>query len=331
MGANAGQSKIFVESVLCGAGMMGLARGSAPLYAGAPIRPQETEMPLFVLPYPVIDPVMINLGPLPIRWYALGYIVSLVAGWFIAQRLARSDRLWGGLPRPTPESLDDLLVFVAFGAVLGGRTGYVLFYNLRYFLENPLEIPILWKGGMAFHGGLAGATVGAWLFSRRKGVPFLSVGDLCCAVAPIGLFLVRIANFIKPELWGRPTDVAWAMVFPGAGPEPRHPSQLYEAGLEGLALGLILAIAVRCGAFRRPGLTSGLFIGLYGLARIFCEFFREPDPQLGFLFGGATMGMLLSAPLVALGGVLIVYSLRRANGAPQNFAEKIASEEAGHE
>ena len=270
--------------------------------------------------------MLVNLGPLPIRWYALGYIVSLVAGWLIAQRLVRSDRLWGGAPRPKAESLDDLLVYVAFGAVLGGRTGYVLFYNLAWFLENPMEIPVLWKGGMAFHGGLAGAAVGAWLFARKNHVPLLSVGDLCCVVAPIGLFLVRLANFIKPELWGRPTDVPWAMIFPGAGPEPRHPSQLYEAGLEGLALGLILSLAVRRGAFRRPGLTTGLFVALYGVARIICEFFREPDQQLGFLFGGATMGMLLSAPLVLIGCVLIVVSLRR-----KMPAQKILVEEAGHD
>ncbi len=279
-------------------------------------------MPLFLLPFPVIDPVMIHLGPLPIRWYALGYIVSLVIGWRIAARLVRNDALWGGQPRPSAESLDDLLVFVAFGAVLGGRTFYVLFYNLDYFLHNPLEIPVLWQGGMSFHGGLTGAAIGAWLFARRVRRPFGRVGDLRCAVAPLGLFLLRIANFIKPELWGRPTDVPWAMVFPGAGPEPRHPSQLYEAGLEGLVLGLILAFAVRRGAFRQPGLTTGLFVGLYGVARIFCEFYREPDPQLGFLFGGATMGMLLSAPLVVLGGVLIFVSLRREKPAEKNLIEE---------
>ncbi len=156
-------------------------------------------MPIFLLNFPVIDPVMINLGPLPIRWYALGYIVSLVAGWLIAARLVRRDSLWGDAPRPTAESLDDLLVYVAFGAVLGGRIGYVLFYNFSFFLENLAEIPILWKGGMSFHGGLAGAAFGAWLFSRRVKVPFWTVADLCCAVAPIGLFLVRIANFIKPK------------------------------------------------------------------------------------------------------------------------------------
>jgi phosphatidylglycerol:prolipoprotein diacylglycerol transferase len=277
-------------------------------------------MPLYVLPYPVIDPVMVNLGPFPVRWYAMGYIVSLALGWLIASRLARAPSLWGDVKGPPAERLDDLLVFVAFGAVLGGRIGYILFYNLPFFLANPLEMPAVWKGGMAFHGGLAGATYGAWLFARRFKVAFLSVGDLCCAVAPIGLFLVRIANFIKPELWGRAADVPWAMVFPGAGAEPRHPSQLYEAGLEGLALGLILALAVRAGAFRRPGLTSALFFGLYGLARITCEFFREPDPQLGFLFGGATMGMLLSTPLVAAGAALVLYSLRRAPVAAENHS-----------
>jgi phosphatidylglycerol:prolipoprotein diacylglycerol transferase len=287
-------------------------------------------MPIFLLNFPVIDPVMINLGPLPIRWYALGYIVSLAAGWLIAARLVRSDRLWGDVPRPSAESLDDLLVYVAFGAVLGGRIGYVLFYNLPYFLENPMEIPVLWKGGMAFHGGLAGATLGVWLFARREKIRFWTVADLCCAVAPIGLFLVRIANFIRPELWGRPTSVPWGIVFPGAGPEPRHPSQLYEAGLEGLALGLILFFAVRGGAFRKPGLTSGLFVGLYGLARIFCEFFREPDPQLGFLFGGATMGMLLSAPLALIGFILVLNSLkgswRRKNPAEQEQAREAAND-----
>ncbi|MCW2285463.1 phosphatidylglycerol:prolipoprotein diacylglycerol transferase [Rhodoblastus acidophilus] len=266
---------------------------------------------LYVLPYPVIDPVMVQLGPLPIRWYALSYIVSLVIGWLIARRLVTRDALWGAVARPSAQSLDDLLVYVALGAVLGGRLFYVLFYNFSYFLANPLEIPAVWLGGMSFHGGMTGAAFGAFLFARREKVLFLSVGDLVCSVAPIGLFLGRLANFIKPELWGRPTDVPWAMVFPGAGPDPRHPSQLYEAGLEGIALGLLMLVAARAGAFKRPGLTSGLFLTGYAAARIFCEFFREPDPQLGFLFGGATMGMLLSAPLALAGVALIVFALRR--------------------
>ncbi|MCW2272706.1 prolipoprotein diacylglyceryl transferase [Rhodoblastus acidophilus] len=266
---------------------------------------------LYVLPYPVIDPVMVQLGPLPIRWYALSYIVSLVIGWLIARKLVQRDALWGGVARPRAENLDDLLVYVALGAVLGGRLFYVLFYNFSYFLANPLDIPAVWQGGMSFHGGMTGAALGAFVFARREKVLFLSVGDLVCSVAPIGLFLGRIANFIKPELWGRPTDAPWAMVFPGAGPDPRHPSQLYEAGLEGIALGLLMLVAARSGAFRRPGLASGLFLIGYAAARIFCEFFREPDPQLGFLFGGATMGMLLSAPLALVGGALVIFALRK--------------------
>ncbi|MDB5594026.1 MAG: prolipoprotein diacylglyceryl transferase [Hyphomicrobiales bacterium] len=267
-------------------------------------------MPIFVMPYPVIDPVLIQIGPLPIRWYALAYIAGLVLGWWLARRIVAQDRFWGARLRPSVASLDDLLVYAALGVVLGGRIGYVLFYNPEYFLANPLEIPAVWKGGMSFHGGLAGASLGIWLFARRHVVPVLSVADVCAAVTPLGILLGRIANFIKPELWGRPTDVAWAMVFPEAGPFPRHPSQLYEAALEGLVLLIVLQIAVRMGALRRPGLVTGLFATGYGLARIACEFFREPDAQLGFLFGGATMGMILSVPLVLAGFGFILYAYR---------------------
>ncbi|MDB5649689.1 MAG: prolipoprotein diacylglyceryl transferase [Hyphomicrobiales bacterium] len=268
-------------------------------------------MPTFILTYPVIDPVLIEIGPLPIRWYALAYIAGLVLGWWLARRIVAQDVFWGGRPRPSVMSLDDLLVYAALGVVLGGRIGYVLFYNLDFFLAHPAEIPAVWKGGMSFHGGLAGASLGIWLFARRHKVPVLSVADVCSAVTPIGILLGRIANFIKPELWGRPSDVPWAMVFPDAGPFPRHPSQLYEAALEGLVLLLVLQIAVRMGALRRPGLTTGLFATGYGIARIICEFYREPDPQLGFLFGGATMGMLLSVPLILAGLAFIFYARRR--------------------
>ena len=263
-------------------------------------------MPYGLIDYPVIDPVLVNLGPLPIRWYALAYIAGLVLGWWFARRLVRASGLWGNVARPPVESLDDLLVFAALGVVLGGRLGYVTFYNFDYYFANPLEILSVWKGGMAFHGGLAGAALGIWWFARRHGVRTLAVADLCAAVVPIGICLGRIANFIKPELWGRPADVAWAMVFPDAGPLPRHPSQLYEAALEGVVLFIALQIAIRFGALKRPGLVTGLFGSGYGFARIACELFREPDPQLGFLFGGATMGMLLSLPLIAIGLVLIV-------------------------
>ena len=269
-------------------------------------------MPFFVIPYPVIDPVLVDIGPFPIRWYALAYVAGLVAGWATTRFLVGRDRLWiPGQPRPSVVSIDDLVVYIAVGIILGGRLGYVLFYNLPFFLANPGEIPKLWTGGMAFHGGLVGTVLGLWLFARRQKVPTLTVADVVAAGVPFGLLFGRLANFIKPELWGRVTDVPWAMVFPGGGPLPRHPSQLYEASLEGVILLMILAIAISRGALHRPGLATGLFTLGYGLARITSEFFREPDAQLGFLFGGATMGMLLSLPLVALGVGLIVYAARR--------------------
>lgn len=269
-------------------------------------------LPYLAIPYPLIDPVLVNIGPFPIRWYALAYVAGLVAGWATTRSLVGKDRLWAaGQPRPTVLSIDDLVVYIALGIILGGRIGYVLFYNLPFFLANPLEIPKLWTGGMAFHGGLVGAVLGLWVFARRVRVPMLTVADVVAAGVPFGLLFGRLANFIKPELWGRVTDVPWGMVFPGGGSLPRHPSQLYEAGLEGVALLLVLALVIRAGGLRRPGLTAGLFALGYGLARITVEFFREPDTQLGFLFGGATMGMLLSLPLLAVGLIAIAYALRR--------------------
>ncbi len=264
----------------------------------------------FVIPYLQIDPVLVNIGPFPIRWYALAYVAGIILGWAYARALVKSDRLWGRVPRPTPASIDDLVVYIAIGIVAGGRLGYVLFYNTVYFAAHPLEVFTVWNGGMAFHGGLVGATLGLWLFARRSGFPLFSVADTVAAVVPIGLFLGRIANFIKPELWGRETDVPWAMVFPGAGPEPRHPSQLYEAGLEGLLLFVVLAVVIQLGGFKRPGLVTGLFVIGYGAGRIVSEFFRQPDPQLGFLFGGATMGMILSLPLIVLGTIVLAMALR---------------------
>ncbi len=268
-------------------------------------------MPFFVLPFPVIDPVAINIGPVPIRWYALAYIAGFILGWVYMRALASNDALWRpSQPRPTREALDDLLAFVALGIIIGGRLGHVLFYDLRFYLANPLEILQTWKGGMAFHGGLLGAIIAILLFARRDRTPVLTISDICATVAPIGLFFGRLANFIKPEMWGRETDVPWAMVFPQAGDAPRHPSQLYEAGLEGLALGLILWFAARSGALKRPGLSTGIFGVGYGLARIFCEFFREPDPYQEALGNGLTMGMALSAPLVLAGALAIVFALR---------------------
>jgi phosphatidylglycerol:prolipoprotein diacylglycerol transferase len=265
---------------------------------------------LLLIPYPVINPVLVNIGPLPVRWYALAYIAGIIFGWAYVRYLVGRDSLWGAIPHPAKASIDDLVVYVAFGIILGGRIGYVLFYNLPAYLAHPFEILAVWRGGMSFHGGLLGAMIGIILFARSAGVPVLSVMDATAASVPIGLALGRLANFIKPELWGRPADVPWAMIFPGSDGQPRHPSQLYEAGLEGIVLFLILIIAIHLGALKRPGLTTGLFAIGYGAARFACEFFREPDPQLGFLFGGATMGMLLSVPLILAGLVLFIYALR---------------------
>jgi phosphatidylglycerol---prolipoprotein diacylglyceryl transferase len=267
-------------------------------------------MPISLV-YPVIDPVLINIGPLPIRWYALAYIVGLVLGWAYARALVKQKTFWGGVAPIDPVQIDDLLVYAAMGVILGGRLGYVLFYNASFYLAHPDEILSVWKGGMSFHGGVVGTALAIYILAKRQKIPVLSLGDVCTAAVPIGLFLGRIANFIKPELWGRPTDVPWAMVFPGGGPSPRHPSQLYEAGLEGFVLFLLLYLAIKTGALRRRGLVTGLFAAGYGVARIACEFFREPDPQLGFLLGGATMGMLLSLPMIAVGLVFIVQALRR--------------------
>ncbi len=267
-------------------------------------------MALSVIPYPVIDPVAFYVGPFPIRWYALAYIGGLALGWLYARALIRSDRLWGDTPRPPSESIADLVLYLAIGVIVGGRLGQVIFYQPDYFFGHPLEIFELWLGGMSFHGGLIGAALAIWYFARENKVSLLTVGDICAAAAPIGIFLVRIANFIKPELWGRPTDVPWAMIFPGVDDQPRHPSQLYEAGLEGLLLFLTLALFVRFGVLKRPGIATGIFCIGYGVARIVSEFFREPDPQLEQLAHGLTMGMVLSAPLVLIGAALIVYVLR---------------------
>jgi len=269
-------------------------------------------LPLLIK-YPVFDPIAIAIGPIAIRWYALAYIGGIVFGWLYARSLLNNQKFWGG---PAPISLiqlDDFILWVTVGIILGGRTGYVLFYNLPFFVAHPAEILELWKGGMSFHGGFMGCVVAVIWFARKNHVPILSLGDITTAVGPIGLFLGRIANFINSELWGRPADpnLPWAMIFPNGGPLPRHPSQLYEAGLEGILLFTVLAVMVRFGALKRPGLILGSFILLYALARITGEHFREPDPQLGFLWGGLTMGMLLSLPMVIVGIILIVMAWRR--------------------
>jgi phosphatidylglycerol---prolipoprotein diacylglyceryl transferase len=264
-----------------------------------------------VIPFPAVNPILISIGPFSVRWYALAYIVGIIAGWFYARAIISSERLWGGPAPFTVTDFDDFVVWITLGIILGGRIGYVLFYNLPHFAENPMEILRLWNGGMSFHGGVLGCIVAIVLFAIRRGIPALSLGDVTAAVAPIGLFLGRIANFINGELWGRPTDVPWAMVFPHGGPVPRHPSQLYEATLEGIVLFIVLALLVRFGALKRPGVVTGVFAIGYGAARITCEFFREPDVQLGFLWGGLTMGMLLCIPLILAGIAVLVVAFKR--------------------
>lgn len=268
-------------------------------------------MPLFVLPFPAFDPVLISIGPLAIRWYALAYIFGILLGWLYARAIIRCERFWGGPPPMSVLDFDDFILWVTFGVILGGRIGYVLFYNPAHFAAHPLEILQLWNGGMSFHGGFAGCVVAVILFARHRGIPILSLGDVTCAVGPIGLLLGRIANFINAELWGRAADVPWSMVFPGGGPIPRHPSQLYEATLEGLVLLGVLALLIRGGALQRPGFILGAFAIGYAIARSICELFREPDAQLGFLWGDLTMGMLLSAPLMLAGIGFIVYAMRQ--------------------
>src|SRR4029450_3455384 len=280
-------------------------------------------MPFLAITFPAIDPVAISIGPLAIRWYALAYICGIVIGWVLARMLIKSEKLWGGPAPIVPVQLDDFILWVTIGIILGGRTGYVLFYNPGFFIQNPAAILKLWEGGMSFHGGFLGCVAAVMLFALKNNISILSLGDITTAVAPIGIFLGRLANFIKGELWGRPADssVPWAMVFPDGGPLPRHPSQLYEAGLEGILLFAILAGMVRMGALKRPGLILGSFIAIYGLARITGEFFREPDPQLGFLWGGLTMGMLLSVPMIIVGAILIMTAWRRET--PEHIQKSI--------
>jgi len=262
------------------------------------------------IPFPEIDPVAIRLGPLAIRWYALSYIAGLTLGWRYLRWLAERGRHVA-----TALQIDDFLVWMTIGVVLGGRLGYVLFYKPSFYLSDPKQALFLWHGGMSFHGGALGAILALYLFCRQNKLSFLAFGDLLCCVVPLGLFLGRIANFINGELFGRvaDADLPWAMIFPAGGPEPRHPSQLYEAGLEGLALLLLLHGLWRVPALReRQGFLAGVFLAGYGVARGICEFFRQPDDFLGFLWGGATMGQLLSLPLIVAGLALALTSKRAA-------------------
>ncbi len=258
-----------------------------------------------------------------LRWYALAYLAGLIAGWRIVVALMRRPALWPGGRAPVePERIEDLLTAIVLGVIIGGRLGFVLFYQPGYFLANPGEILMVWQGGMSFHGGFLGVVAAGLWFCRRHGVAALSLADAMALVAPIGLLLGRLANFVNAELWGRPSSLPWAVVFPGEAAQDcpgtlpgacaRHPSQLYEAGLEGLALGLILLVLLKRGALKRPGLITGVFLLGYGLARFAVEFVRQadgqfitPDNPLGHVIGGAgvglSMGQLLSLPMIGVG------------------------------
>ncbi|RMD78252.1 MAG: prolipoprotein diacylglyceryl transferase [Gammaproteobacteria bacterium] len=263
-----------------------------------------------MLPYPRIDPIAVRIGPLKVHWYGIMYLVGFATAWWLGRRrAARPGSGW------RPEEVGDLVFYGALGVILGGRLGYVLFYNLPQYLEAPWRIFMVWQGGMSFHGGLLGVMVALALYARRTGRPFLAVTDFVAPLVPIGLGAGRLGNFINGELWGRVTDLPWAMVFPDprAGGLPRHPSQLYEAFLEGLVLFVVLWLYSR-----RPrplGAVSGLFLLGYGSFRFLVEFVREPDPQLGFVaFGWMTMGQLLSLPLILGGAALLLWARRRAPG-----------------
>ncbi|MBF0628462.1 MAG: prolipoprotein diacylglyceryl transferase [Magnetococcales bacterium] len=257
-----------------------------------------------MISFPHIDPVLIQIGPLAIRWYGLMYTLTFVLGWPLLKWQSRRQAL--GL---APEVLADLVMGTLLGVILGGRLGYIFFYHFSYYLANPLAMLRVWEGGMSFHGGLLGVLVAGYLFARKHGLSFFVLTDLLAVVTPLGLLLGRIGNFINGELWGRPTDLPWGIVFPGAGPEPRHPSQLYEAGLEGVVL---LLVMIWLGRQRRnPGFLGGVFLTGYALARLLVELVREPDAHLGLLAGGLTMGQWLSFPMLFIGLMLILRSRRR--------------------
>ncbi len=257
-----------------------------------------------VLPYPRIDPGLFQVGAFAVRWYALAYIAGLLfASWYM-KRLVSNPKLWGKVkPSLTVPQVDDFFLWSVLGVVLGGRLGYVLFYKPAFYLAHPLEMVRMWDGGMSFHGGFLGVVIACIVYGRRIGTPLDRMLDLGAASVPVGLGLGRLANFINSELWGRPADVPWAFVFPMDELQlPRHPSQLYEAGLEGVVLFLAIRIAThRFGALQYRGRASGIFALGYGLSRIFVEFFREPDSFLGYFAGFITMGMILSVPLCLVG------------------------------
>ena len=284
------------------------------------------------MPFPEFDPVLIHLGPLPIRWYALAYVAGIVLGWIYAARILKSDRVWApGKPPLAGPQLDDLILWITLGIILGGRFGYALFYKPVMFaqlftganLGERFELFQLWTGGMSFHGGMLGCTLAVLIYAWRTKSNALSIGDMALAAAPIGLFFGRLANFVNGELWGRTTDVPWAIRFCNArieqmygfcpaGNEPRHPSQLYEAGLEGVLLFIVLGLAVwKWRLLAKPGYVTGLFLVGYGASRALLETVRQPDAGMENFPLGLTMGMMLSIPMILIGAWLVHRAWKR--------------------
>ena len=260
---------------------------------------------ILTIPYPNIDPVFLRLGPVQLRWYGLMYMLSFIIGFFVLRRYAKDRKL-----NMSTDDLYDLLFYLILGVMIGGRLGYVLFYDFSSYIRDPLSIFAIWQGGMSFHGGFIGMILAAMWIARRKRWDFWEIADLGSAVAPIGLGLGRIGNFINGELYGRPTNVAWAMVFPEGGNMPRHPSQIYEALLEGALLFLILRWFYKKNFYR--GTVFWALIAFYGLFRFLVEFVREPDAQIGFDLGPFTRGQLLSFPMLVIGTMMMIIYARRS-------------------
>ncbi len=259
--------------------------------------------------FPNIDPIALSIGPLAIRWYSLAYLSGFLGGWWYAKRLIAK----GPSGTLKAEHIDDFIIWIIFSVILGGRMGYVLFYNLAYFIQNPIEIFQVWQGGMSFHGGLLGVVIVTIAFALKHKIPILRLGDIAACAAPIGIFFGRLANFINGELYGRETDSAIGMVFPHGGPNPRHPSQLYEAILEGLILFFLLYLVAQSSKVRQAyGFLFGVFLTWYGGSRFIVEFFREPDAHLGFVFlDWMTMGQILTMPMIIGGLGLMAYTWQK--------------------
>ncbi|MBC8129088.1 MAG: prolipoprotein diacylglyceryl transferase [Rhizobiaceae bacterium] len=262
-----------------------------------------TTAPFGVLAFPNIDPVFLEIGPIALHWYGLAYVAGILCGWLYGRALVSNPELWpNGVSPITKLQIDDFILWITAGIILGGRIGSILFYDFHRYSVDPLAAFRVWEGGMSFHGGLIGVVIAVALFTWKNRLPLWSLIDVVAVSVPFGLLFGRLANFINSELWGAPTTVPWAFVFPNGGPEPRHPTQLYEGLLEGVLLWLVLRLLThRYKMFRRPRFVGSVFLAGYAMARIFVEFFRVPDVQLGYLYGGwLTMGMVLSLPMVVV-------------------------------